>query len=1023
MMLILNLILLSLYHYLTLANSQLINNPVSSQNILENIVNYSIRLNSINIKNEERERSQDFSLIPNLKKIYYQSYISDIDFFIFTDNSDNNFLLFEHKYYSMERKNEKYHFSHKKNIQSNFKYIGYIPNQFSNNEHWVISGQMASAQRDVEVPDFILYGKECTNLCFCNINIDSNQTQYIPLGNFDENISCKLLENKVYICVYFISNNLYLKSFFLNYGKQNNSYKEIYFRELSDFLNHDNPVLYDTSNSNYKILCARNKENSEIICSKLYIAYSMDEDKSLTIQPASEFIIRNDILNKSEYNATFSYDEDNCNYTKFNNSEYLICCGKTDIIICERRDMELQLIDLFNITGNGKITNLTINNTNNEAITLIYNNKSISKEGHIYEYHIYPPKCHDILYEVYSSQLKSFYINIDDLFKRQTNTNYYIDFNTICNEFGKEIKISINNNLIQEIETKKFLIMNGSNLTFESDSNRAVENFQIKYNISIDETYSSECSLYLTIKHCYHSCKNCTGEIPNDDNHFCLSCKVDENYYPFSSSDSLNNCYNKQDMDSKQIPYYFDNYQKKFYKCHPNCYNCTNGFNSSTDNMNCISCKSGFYKLNGTNNCYNRTSLNESYYFNGNMFFHCDENCLTCSEGKNETSNNCISCDINKELYLVEKLNNCEYVNYSGYYLDENNDVKILKKCHHSCKSCNGPFYFDNITNVENHHCQECEENYQKLPNGSFPYNCYDNKTIYSLIFNQVEISTQKIELSTLEIESNSPKIKFKTSNLVPTVFMGIDIIKEKSTISLLATTNLNIDSTLSKLENDTWESNFTTSKLGFTTWKLDFTDKNVNIECYNTCLTCEEGPIYNESGIVVNHNCHKCKDGYYFKYGSENCYNNETIEKGYYLNIIANCSYDTYKFQPYEICLQYFPYDYEITPEENEKTEYITLSEFKTQLKENISDFINTANLSKVIDGYDFLAIIMLSNDMDPEKQLNKGISAINLGNCTNVLKEYYNISQDDYFYVLNIESKKMKLKKTNQKKIILLF
>ena len=52
--------------------------------------------------------------------------------------------------------------------------------------------------------------------------------------------------------------------------------------------------------------------------------------------------------------------------------------------------------------------------------------------------------------------------------------------------------------------------------------------------------------------------------------------------------------------------------------------------------MNCISCKDKFYKLNGTNNCYNKSTLNESYYFKDNIFFICDENCLTCSEGKNK---------------------------------------------------------------------------------------------------------------------------------------------------------------------------------------------------------------------------------------------------------------------------------------------------------------------------------------------------------------------------------------------------
>ena len=337
--------------------------------------------------------------------------------------------------------------------------------------------------------------------------------------------------------------------------------------------------------------------------------------------------------------------------------------------------MNLKLIDLFNISLPGKITNLTLENTNNEFITLFYNNKTLVNE-HIYEYHIYPPKYNKTCLELFPSQLKILYLNLDDLFQRKTNTNYYITLDKIYPEYGM---IYINDELIETEKYKKLLKIEGNNLTFIFYNYKTINNMEIKHHISIDETYASENSIYLLIKSCYHSCKNCSEEIPDDTHHFCLACNEEEDYYPFFSPDSLNNCYNKKDMDSKKIPYYLEQVQKIFYSCHENCYNCAAGFNSLTDNMNCILCKDSFYKLNGTNNCYNRTLLNESYYFKDNMFFHCDDNCLTCSDGRNETSNNCLSCDINKELYLVEKLNNCEYKNYSGYYLDYIT-LKLVKK-------------------------------------------------------------------------------------------------------------------------------------------------------------------------------------------------------------------------------------------------------------------------------------------------------------------------------------------------------
>ena len=52
---------------------------------------------------------------------------------------------------------------------------------------------------------------------------------------------------------------------------------------------------------------------------------------------------------------------------------------------------------------------------------------------------------------------------------------------------------------------------------------------------------------------------------------------------------------------------------------------------------------------------------------------------------------------------------------------------------------------------------------------------------------------------------------------------------------------------------------------------------------CYLTCLNCEEGPIIdNNSGI--SHNFLNCKEGYYLKSGTINCYNNE--KQGHYLDI-----------------------------------------------------------------------------------------------------------------------------------------
>ena len=48
----------------------------------------------------------------------------------------------------------------------------------------------------------------------------------------------------------------------------------------------------------------------------------------------------------------------------------------------------------------------------------------------------------------------------------------------------------------------------------------------------------------------------------------------------------------------------------------------------------------------------------------------------------------------------------------------------------------------------------------------------------------------------------------------------------------------------------------------------------------------------------------------------------------------------------------------------------------------------------------------------MEQEEQIKKGISAVDLGDCTQIIKQYYNISDNESFIILNIESKNLENK-----------
>ena len=194
--------------------------------------------------------------------------------------------------------------------------------------------------------------------------------------------------------------------------------------------------------------------------------------------------------------------------------------------------------------------------------------------------------------------------------------------------------------------------------------------------------------------------------------------------------------------------------------------------------------------------------------------------------------------------------------------------------------------------------------------------------------------------------------------------------------------------------------------------------------ECDIQCKTCEENFESEEP------NCLLCNDeeGYF---PAENkpsslCYNESTIRENYYLDESSNkkwvlyystsngthvriCPDNTYSFSFNHTCLDTCPQNYE-KDEENKKCIVKTIdtltsiNEFKYQIMNNITEF---ANSSKIINGSDFIAVISYSDNMNTEEQIKNGKSVVDLGNCTQTIKNHYNISDDEKLIIVNMEQK----------------
>lgn len=418
---------------------------------------------------------------------------------------------------------------------------------------------------------------------------------------------------------------------------------------------------------------------------------------------------------------------------------------------------------------------------------------------------------------------------------------------------------------------------------------------------------------------CYFSCSKCNVG-GTDSNHNCEKC-INNFYFEVNT----NNCY---DISYVNNGFYLDTFTlnegelPKFKKCYENCTTCYNYL--IDDKMNCELCKTNYYKINGTNNCYKDDILNQGYYFKDNLFFPCEENCLTCSNGKTTfngvNSNNCLSCDkINKGLYLVNELNNCEPISYTnnGYYLKEDsNGIEIFYKCHETCSLC------DNGKEVDNHNCLVCAENNYPKKNDIYPKNCYGNEMIslgYNIVRNFWQICHENCLVCTQKplydeynrlISQNcitcieGYNLVFQTSNCVNESYLengyylgDSDLMYHKCDIQCQTCEKnsneydpkcLTCNVEKGYYPSDTKPSshcyNKTTIDKGYSLYhnydKVTGIMTKKWILCYSTCQTCLS------MGNEEENNCLSCISKHYLIYNTTNCIQNEfAISNGYYFN------------------------------------------------------------------------------------------------------------------------------------------
>ena len=203
---------------------------------------------------------------------------------------------------------------------------------------------------------------------------------------------------------------------------------------------------------------------------------------------------------------------------------------------------------------------------------------------------------------------------------------------------------------------------------------------------------------------------------------------------------------------------------------------------------------------------------------------------------------------------------------------------------------------------------------------------------------------------------------------------------------------------------------------------------------CYSTCKKCEK------EGNETYHNCIECNDNYKYELKLNiknylNCYN--ICDNYYYIDLITNktyctqslncpedynkliiekneciddCSRDSlYKFEYKGIC-----YDKEFQSELIKSTEiYNSISSFE-EIKEYI---LKNANRTDILNGNDLEEkkenlLITLTTPKNQMINLDKNKTTINLGECENKIKKYYNVSMNDTLFIFKIDKKEEGMK-----------
>ena len=844
-------------------------------------------------------------------------------------------------------------------LATNKKFIHYIEeSSFEPLDKYIIGEkeQMTGLRCRVLENEIILYGKieNKDNIAFSFIEKNYTEITSISCGGVEDYMSCKKIENSLYICAFSCDNGIKIYVYAFK-TKIHNSFDDCEFKSIASYdinimASHTEVRMFDTSDEDIKFLCAKNKDNKNIECIKIKFEYNeyeviieepIETDGSGITNKTNNY---NFTLNyENEISFTFQLTDDNNEHCIFKESienEYLFCCGGNNKISCIRIDNKLNYINSFNLNIPGENTYLDFV-ASSTFVILFYNNYNENfgdNKNKLSQYSIYFPICVDKSYII--TTFHSFTEEVNNLFIKEIDSEYYIEFITIPSDYGN---LTLDDELIDLNYTTKFLIKEPNILNFTSTKDETIEDFKIIFKISMKETFSTECSIKLSIIPCYKSCNLCTKSASqsSSENHNCFPNSCKEGYYVDPENNT--NCWEPYETKSN---WYFDYEESKFKFCHDSCGSCDGPLDT-----NCLSCKPDHtfkYLLN--KKCYQNCP--DGFYpivsAGKNKCGSCFETCAKCSEKGDIYNMKCESCKENsiifrdscfkenntdaKSFYIPgsNEISSCfERFNYyikentyecipsipsEGYYIS-NSKTGVFSPCHEDCKTCYGK------ATEANTNCILCKNESLNF----FLKNCVENcpESYYSKEKTETEqkqcvscyskckscVKGQEYDNSHKLIKMNCLKCKkekdpnnennlidkyiFIDDNCFPfETYTENKIIFNIADITMNSNLNENLKTCLDYNLSIFYGQYECAEKPVNTYYVLD-NEENTGVikECNEACSTC------NGEASSEDTNCIICKEGYFKTEDSvTNCILESLIPENYYKNNDNNIYYKCYK-------------------------------------------------------------------------------------------------------------------------------